>query len=99
MSEELKPCPFCGGEAELYGISSFWNVKCLKGCCFRPATEGNSYTSKEIAIDNWNTRRPSSISAVDCLKDAITTAEMGNRASGDQIDKWRAACEKITLKG
>lgn len=40
--EELKPCPFCGGEAELmrvsYGHSSgvlkdSWKVVCGNGCC------------------------------------------------------------------
>ena len=37
MRDELKPCPFCGGEAELCtkvddGIAEYW-VRCKDGGC------------------------------------------------------------------
>ncbi len=31
MSDELKPCPFCGGEAKLEDHRLIWVVKC-NGC-------------------------------------------------------------------
>lgn len=54
---ELKPCPFCGGEAEAtrsYGIASgfvFHIVECL--CCWAKT----SFCDTEAeAIEAWNTR-------------------------------------------
>lgn len=63
MPNELKPCPFCGGEAKLV-THSFWNertqahtdhtysVKCSK--CF--AETYQFYNEKTNAIDIWNRR-------------------------------------------
>ena len=55
MSEEMKSCPFCGGEAE-YELSE-WNTSprehdicCKNGCA------GVSMASKQQAITAWNTR-------------------------------------------
>lgn len=57
---ELKPCPFCGSEAELRGYekeltsdenSGYWYVMCLK-------CGGSVYASNDKAtvIDRWNKR-------------------------------------------
>lgn len=59
MNEEkkLKQCPFCGGKAELYRISSRWVVGCttsMQKCPCRPWTGGQ--TSQEEAIEIWNRR-------------------------------------------
>ena len=53
MSEELKPCPFCGGEArgELYGHGYY--VMCKDNCL-----HGEFCPSNEEAIKRWNTRTP-----------------------------------------
>lgn len=57
---ELKPCPFCGGKAELITVpgyfksglsSSGWLVKCLNGCCNQAP-----YMSDHDAIRAWNGR-------------------------------------------
>ena len=58
--ERLKPCPFCGGEAELICVpgyfktglsSSGWLVKCLNGC-----VNQMPYGSDHDAIEAWNRR-------------------------------------------
>jgi len=59
----LKPCPFCGGEATLVHISRMGYdgsvVKChgcncqIEGKWFRVST---SYASDEKAIEAWNRR-------------------------------------------
>ena len=57
MSEtELKPCPFCGGEAEYckgdWIGKEYW-VKCTKCSC--KTSLSNNYKKP---IEEWNTRKP-----------------------------------------
>ena len=62
MSEiKLLPCPFCGGEAELVrqhsGVSDkIYIVSCKNEEC--EASLGHFCESKEMAITEWNTRKP-----------------------------------------
>lgn len=62
MSEELKPCPFCGGEAEIISGSEFRDfvsepidelffVKCSK--CYVPTA---LFPSPQEARKAWNRR-------------------------------------------
>jgi Lar family restriction alleviation protein len=52
---ELKPCPFCGGEAEVTPIA--WNIiQCTRCTCqliVLPIPEG---ATEEYAIEAWNRR-------------------------------------------
>ena len=51
---ELKPCPFCGGEAEaVYGFYdyNYWGVMCKECGCYI-----GGYEPKEKHIEAWNTR-------------------------------------------
>ncbi len=67
-SEELKPCPFCGGEAELIDNRLGWYVSC-DGCgstvigerALEPETEEESEQTdwsyyEQSAVQKWNTR-------------------------------------------
>lgn len=50
-TSELKPCPFCGGEAEFHFVhGGDCYIKC-RLCCAR-----TSYGDKETVIDGWNRR-------------------------------------------
>ena len=51
--EELKPCPFCGGEADLthYEIDGY-----LALCTKCDAMIENWFEAKEAAIEAWNRR-------------------------------------------
>lgn len=54
---ELKPCPFCGGEACMqehvfHGYTSTYGVVCLD-CC---AETRQFYDTKEEAAEAWNRR-------------------------------------------
>ncbi len=55
MIAELKPCPFCGGEARLY-------VKALNGSfvmcktCHASTDDYPGKSGDKTAIDMWNTR-------------------------------------------
>ena len=47
---ELKPCPFCGGEAGFYAETVHW-INCKK--C---GAESAYYETPEEAIEAWNRR-------------------------------------------
>lgn len=52
MYNELKPCPFCGGEAELYqSYCGYYQIECHQ-CSARSCTA----VEKESVISNWNMR-------------------------------------------
>ncbi len=68
MSEELKPCPFCGSEARAYkwGATFEVEIRCGGGCNIstsgivvkRPLeTKSHAYKrAYDIAKDKWNRR-------------------------------------------
>ena len=54
MTEKLKPCPFCGNEAEFDEWKIFC-IRCLNGDCdIKPQTDW--FNTKEEAIEAWNRR-------------------------------------------
>ncbi len=62
MSEELKPCPFCGGEAKKRMYPTLITIRCPK-CNYSRAFEGIHYDmncpnvgNETDAIVAWNTR-------------------------------------------
>lgn len=54
MSNKLKPCPFCGGEAE-YGANSVQGYEYVR-CASCKARTWSCYETKEQAAQAWNTR-------------------------------------------
>ena len=67
MSEKLKPCPFCGGEAVLDSVDyDAWYVQCIDydgDCEMRPSTE--LCETSEDAVEIWN-RRAGISEALEC---------------------------------
>ncbi len=55
---KLKPCPFCGGEAEIHKEQAWrtaWLVECHNlGCVVHPETPW--YPTEKAAIAAWNKR-------------------------------------------
>ncbi len=61
MSDELKPCPFCGSKPVVSIRFDFGSVKCINESCWvRPHVRRKDDATKigaTIAIEAWN-RRP-----------------------------------------
>lgn len=56
MTEKLKPCPFCGGEASLR-IDTAHSTACLIGCCTIGCFGHEQWEETEAeAIAAWNRR-------------------------------------------
>lgn len=58
MTSELKPCPFCGGEAVPSNEWGRAGIKCSQcGVSYRPNSfDSNKYFEESVAV--WNTRTP-----------------------------------------
>ena len=57
VSEELKPCPFCGGKAYI-AIYDYAVIAVCDQCCAQTAEVRISphYAAKDEAIKQWNRR-------------------------------------------
>lgn len=55
MSEELKPCPFCGWEAEETNNEGFPAMRCSNPDCFA-GVEWVNHIKREFLREYWNTR-------------------------------------------
>lgn len=63
MNEKnLKPCPFCGGEADIYSINGKKQVRCKRCRCRTPRMSRSDWFPKpekdntELAVEAWNRR-------------------------------------------
>lgn len=63
MTNELKPCPFCGGKGEAvhYESDNFYGsyeIQCSKCTARITPYDAEGYDAHEIASKAWNTRQP-----------------------------------------
>lgn len=90
MTAELKPCPFCGGEAsevEDQGHSTAYNVGCFNGDC---TIEPNTWAdTKAEAIAAWNTRADLSRDLEQARQD-IADLRQAVRYANDHADQAKS---------
>lgn len=96
MSEELKLCPFCGGEAKLFAGRCAEDaeqafVRC-KNCLVQTDILEDAYAPSREAIAAWNTRAPTSPDPMKELCEAdIAEAIDFARSPGGTFDKAKVA--------
>ena len=64
MSEELKPCPFCGGTATIRQVTPVTGTSASRetgyggyfGMCENCLTTSNNYSTPEKVAEHWNRR-------------------------------------------
>lgn len=78
MTQELKACPFCGGEAEIDeiagGIGALFFASCKDDdCCGYRIDPWVKHSRRIEAAQHWNTRTPDSVIAelVEAIKPAL----------------------------
>ncbi|MBR6538092.1 MAG: Lar family restriction alleviation protein [Lachnospiraceae bacterium] len=93
---DLKSCPFCGGEAEIWEDKVFCTyVPQCKEC----NAQRGRYINKENAIKAWNTRKPMEAVVAELEKRANDNDRAADRLSGieskKKITSWRARAEAL----
>lgn len=58
MRIRIKNCPFCGQKAEVHPNRSVFDIGCDDIDCIGYYERNFGYSSKELAIEAWNTRTP-----------------------------------------
>lgn len=84
MSEELKPCPFCGGKG---------GAKALFGCCAvmckKCRSAGPERATRNEAIDAWNMRWYDGISGfIDTFSPKLQSVIADWTCDDDTCDEW-----------
>lgn len=77
MTIELKPCPFCGSQANLRVTTSGVHVRCRKcsiGTLFRVDRDGEPDALRKV-VEDWNRRDP--VEVVKCKDCKHWTSENG----------------------
>ena len=108
--KDLKPCPFCGGEAELHptydmdtGEVDGWFTWCNNDRCeCKPET--NEHFTEAEAIAAWNTRaeRVGERKTINKTGDFVTHDSRAERtcrivktwSDSDYVDGWRYRCSE-----
>ena len=95
MSDDLKPCPFCGGEPfsfEDYGHSTAWEVGCSNSQC---RVEPHVWEkTKDEALASWNTRTPdTSIEALIAEREFFEESWV---YAADKLAKAMSRAKKVT---
>ena len=71
-SEELLPCPFCGGEAEIVEVMDnppeTIAIQCKSGC---GVSAHHKWMDESVLIKRWNTRAERTCTLHKTLTDAI----------------------------
>ena len=83
MGKELKPCPFCGHDASVFGICGV-----VKVLCSNCSASTGPRQSLQGAIEDWNRRAID----VDALREVVAEIEDADvDGTGDLADRIRKA--------
>jgi hypothetical protein len=55
-NDDLKPCPFCGGDASTEEQTDGWGAGCRDDFCHGYICDGPHYVNAGFAIAAWNRR-------------------------------------------
>jgi Lar family restriction alleviation protein len=80
INEELRPCPFCGGEN--LGFSEIFKVR-----CYSCGSEGAFRQRKEAAVRAWNQRATQVIAPGKAQGDLLGDKSAGHVYPGEEPKK------------
>lgn len=98
---ELKPCPFCGGEAEIIHLDDGDNAGGSCVCCTKCQASGNvEFGRKENFVDNWNRRaHPSPTPAADADRVRIAVGALEVKINAPLTGPTHGAWDRGRIAG
>ena len=93
---ELKPCPFCGGEAETLTAESMHGGYLFGIMCSDCRSRGDVYNTEAEAIEAWNTRAERTCEKLPQLSDNVCIVKRGGAEM--EFGYWRCSecgCENF----
>ncbi|MBO5781047.1 MAG: Lar family restriction alleviation protein [Opitutales bacterium] len=93
-NEDLKPCPFCGGEAHIFGHTKSWGILCTK--CYVSTLR---YETEAAAIAAWNRRVCVKQNAETLDTKSVASNQLNAKLTYAEIEKmvkpleWELQCE------
>jgi len=104
---ELKPCPFCGGEAKLHHVGNMHTkkrvsvVECQTFGCFGLARVGalkhDFEWMDEKVIDKWNTRNNEAfkLELIEAIEGAVDSTIWGYDGDCNVMDNIKEAIDEV----
>lgn len=105
--DKLKPCPFCGGEAESIesGPSgkenvTHWQVRCKKILSNCMGSEIDTWrVTRDDAIEAWNTRATNWISVEDLPEDNLMVIDVWSSRINRRLENMPVGLIRSYLEG
>jgi len=82
MGDNLKPCPFCGGEAEIWRAKPGSDRKAWIACMARCGVLTREHMTDEEAVDTWNGR--ADVARIEALERELAEALEDQNALRDR---------------
>lgn len=92
MSEELKPCPFCGGEpkvTEREGFAFFWCGECGASSKIAKESEAREYWNRRPAEDALTAEVERLKNDLEIQKNLTRMACFESNRAYDEVEKWK----------
>ncbi len=91
MTDDLKRCPFCGGEPKVFyhdtkWFGPTWHIECLDDNCGCGTCH---HDSAEIAATVWNRRIEAKAAEINIAKKVIVEQLQARKEQADEIEKLR----------
>lgn len=102
MSDELLPCPFCGGEADFIDTKlGLFIVECVgDDCIVFPRLKVEGYGDKKSLIASWNKRHAPDITELQAenvqLRERLAAVEGWEKRANAMLPILQAAIELVT---
>lgn len=74
MANELKPCPFCNGSAEIVEDDGWFFARCENSAC-PPAPQTPSVADADTAARDWNTRPAAPVEGLETVRWEVFTRD------------------------
>lgn len=99
MQNNVLPCPFCGGEAKYIEDKDFF-ISRFVTCTKCGIETRRNYLRKDLAIKDWNTRKPMEriVKQLEKRENYLAVAMQESHKNGYTFSEEKAMNERVAIK-